>query len=246
MDYIIIEKNKNITNRIISIIKMMSGNNYYHISSYLKITKNTFSSKTKDLNRIIMIDLDLVGLNDYALIKNESIKSNLTIVLYGNKEVIKPDVISNLYNINILIKDKSFFNNLYLLLINNYLYYKRNMFFSFSYNDEIINLSYDSIYYIEKNIYDNSITIFTKNDKYICYKTIKNTFDELKDDSRFIKTSRSSIVNLHKISYYNKCLNEIGFINGIKSYLISRDMKKELSTRIINNNSSIKTINKMI
>ena len=244
MNYIIIEKNEIITQKIISLIKAINKNNYYEIFNYPKLNNNIAKKIIgSDTKSILIINVEIINNNDYVLIKNDISISNSYIIIYGSKKCVKLDRINNLNNINIIIKDNMFYNNLYNSLINLYSIYRKNKFFSFCYYDEIYNIPYDNIYYIEKNINDNSITIYTKNKKYTCYQTIKNTYDSLKNDSRFFKSSRSSIINLHKVFTYNKCLNEVCLTNGIKSFLVSRSMKKELSERLLYINNYVKNNN---
>ena len=244
MNYIIIDKNETTIKRIIAIIKTINKNNKYDIYSYPKLNKTTLKRITESDNKsIVIINLEIINNNDYLLLKNKLSISNSFVVLYGKEENVRLDKINNLNNINIIIKDSKFYNNLYKSLTNLYIIYRKNRFFSFTYCDEIYSIPYNHIYYIEKNINDNSITIYTKNCEYICYQTIKSTYDSLKQDSRFIKTSRSSIINIHKVFSYNKCSNMICFTNGIKSFLVSRNMKKELSERLLYINNYVKNNN---
>lgn len=243
MNYIIVEKKQSIIKKITDIIKMIMAREYYDISSFDKIDKRLINTiETIDSHIIIIINVNNINKTEHKLIK-KIITNNTNVIFYGKTNNNILGMINGLCNINLIIENKDFYCNLYKVLIDLYTFNKKDNFFSFSYYDEIYHLPFDSIYYIEKNIHDNSITIYTKKNEYTCYQTIKSTYEILKDDSRFIKTSRSSIINLHKIYYYNKCFNEVCLINGRKSYLVSRSMKKVLSSRLLNCNNYIKNNN---
>ena len=247
MNYMIYEKNMLCALEIKEVIKLINSNDYYEIDICSKINKNIIKkAEEANLQNILIINIGEISENEYKLIKKEYFSLNPNIILYGKKNCFEIKKITNFYNINLLLYDDSFLSNLYNVLSNIYIKFKSNSFFSFSYYDEIFNLPYDSIYYIEKNINDNSISIYTSKNVYTCYKTLKKTYEELENDSRFVKISRSSIINVHKVFYYNKCSNEVCLINGQKTYLVCRSMRTPLSKKLLYSNKSIKSKNKMV
>ena len=56
-----------------------------------------------------------------------------------------------------------------------------------------------------------------------CFPKIDDQYDD-----RFIKISRSTIININQVSEYNKITNEITFLNGNKTTDISRQYKKDV------------------
>ena len=54
----------------------------------------------------------------------------------------------------------------------------------------------------------------------------------LEKDRRFMKVSRSMIVNLDHVVSYDIKESKIEFDNGEVSYLVSRENKKELKKRV--------------
>ena len=63
---------------------------------------------------------------------------------------------------------------------------------------------------------------------YVCITTFGQTYTVTKLDDRFIKISRSTIININQVSEYNKITNEITFLNGDKTTDISRQYKKDI------------------
>ena len=111
------------------------------IYSYSKPNKNVVKKITeKDNKSIVIINLEIINNNDYLLLKNKLSISNSFVVLYGKEENVRLDKINNLNNINIIIKDSKFYNNLYKSLTNLYIIYRKNRFFSFTYCDEIYSI----------------------------------------------------------------------------------------------------------
>ena len=103
---------------------------------------------------------------------------------------------------------------------------------SFSSFDEVYRLPYDDIYYIEKDIHDDTITVYTKDDSYTHYISIKNMATKLSDDVRFFKTHRSCIINIFKVSSFNCKENLIIFDNDMTINLVAKDKKRKLVDRL--------------
>lgn len=101
---------------------------------------------------------------------------------------------------------------------------------SFLSKGEIFQILYQDIYYIEKNLNDNSSIIVTKEKEYQIRKSITNLEIELDDDS-FFKTHRSCIVNLKNVKHIDFEHNIISF-GDKKIDLLSRPNKSKLKKRM--------------
>lgn len=101
---------------------------------------------------------------------------------------------------------------------------------TFEYNHTIHKIPFSQILMIEKEKDAKRCVIITEDDKYIIPKNLTETYKLL--DKRFIKTSRSMIVNLNKIKSYNVANNQITFINNLKTHDISRENKKKLLEKV--------------
>lgn len=106
--------------------------------------------------------------------------------------------------------------------------------FDFSYKGDYFSLPYDDILYFEKSLNDNSSIVVCENDDYIVRKTISDIADEL-NNTNFIKTHRSCIVNVNKIIKVNYDDGIIYFKDN-ETNLLSRSNKKILREKMSNLN----------
>lgn len=100
----------------------------------------------------------------------------------------------------------------------------------YKYKNIDYNISYKDIIYIEKEQNNKRCIIHTKNDKYYIQTTLSKLISNL--DDRFIKCSRSYIINLEQVLLYNTKDNIIIFKNKKEIYEISRDKKKEIVNKL--------------
>ena len=103
-------------------------------------------------------------------------------------------------------------------------YNTRNKTLKYEYNHILRQVEFRHIIYIEKIPDSKGCTIKTTYGEQIINKTLSETFKLL--DKRFIKTSRSMIINVDFIREYDIKENKLVFSNGDYTYQISRTMKK--------------------
>ncbi len=108
--------------------------------------------------------------------------------------------------------------------------------FNFSYKGDYFSLPYDDIVYFEKSLNDNSSIIVCENREYTVRKTISDLEKEL-ENTNFIKTHRSCIVNANKIIKINYDSGIIYFKEN-KIDLLSRGNKKILREKMNKLNGS--------
>ena len=137
----------------------------------------------------------------------------------------------NLYNI--IVKNKNLLHELYSTINKLYVSLSKRRTYNFSSFDEIHRLSYDDIYYIEKESKEDFVTIYTRDNSYIQYNTINKIYVEFSKDPRFCKTHRSCIVNIDKITDYDRISNLIIFNNGETTDLVCRRKKKMFCERLL-------------
>lgn len=99
---------------------------------------------------------------------------------------------------------------------------------------EVVQVPYNDILYIEKNLNDNDSIVVTKNDKYLIRKSIVSIMEELNDD--FFKSHRSCIINLNNVKRVNFDENIIYFNDNNSIDLLSRSNKKTLRKLLENKN----------
>ena len=105
-------------------------------------------------------------------------------------------------------------------------YNQRNKSLKYEYNHILKQVEFRHIICIEKEQDSKRCIIRTTYGELIINKTLNETMKLL--DKRFMKTSRSMIVNVDFISEYNIKDNKLVFTNGEFTYQVSRTMKRGL------------------
>lgn len=113
-------------------------------------------------------------------------------------------------------------------------YNNRGKCLKYEYNHIIRQVEFRHIIYIEKIADSKKCMIKTTYGEQVINRTLTETFKLL--DKRFIKTSRSMIVNVDFIREYNIRENKLTFSNGEYTYQISRAMKKGVRKYVGNTN----------
>ncbi len=115
-------------------------------------------------------------------------------------------------------------------------YDHRHKMLTFEYEHVVRKIEYRHIVYIEKEPDSKLCKIKTTYGEQYINKSVNQIAKILEKEKRFMKVSRSMIVNLDQIAEYDTIETKILFKNGESSYLISRDYKKELRRRVNSNN----------
>ncbi len=141
-------------------------------------------------------------------------------------------MLEKIFKLDILFKDIDWLDKLNMYLEIDYNIINRNKTLCFKYCNELFNILYSDICYIEKNLCDNVSTIVTNNNKYVINLSICKIMEILDNDTRFYKCHRSCIVNIDNIISYDMSSNIVKFKN-YDINLIARNKKKELENKII-------------
>lgn len=112
-------------------------------------------------------------------------------------------------------------------------YNSRHNSITYEYNHVMKKIEFRHIIYIQKEMDSKRCLIKTTYGEALINKNLNETYKLL--DKRFIKTSRSMIVNIDQIDEYDYSENKILFKNGIEIYDISRNNKKDLR-KYVNSN----------
>ena len=214
----IIEDNdlKQIINKI-----MMNYNYKYNIQNYSKkINTTNVYILNYDPNKILNLSkLKNIryNLNDWSSIiilitKNNKIRNDLY-----NKKYLILDII-NINNLEKKLKDD-------INLIINHIFQRYNNL-NYNYKNIYYSIPFQDIYYIENDSTNKRCLIKTNDDEFYIPGTLTSTLSKL--DKRFIKCSRSYLINLEKVKYYSIKDNIIYFDKNIKIYEISRSKKQEI------------------
>lgn len=237
INFIIYEDEKKFREKYISIIlKLIGGMKLaYRIHEFEKYDQ-TVISKLKKITgkKIYVLDIEVPGKSGLDLARdirnNGDWLSPMIIVTTHDhlkntaltSRMLMLDFISKFYNCEESLKETL---KLSLNIIENH------QSLNFQYNGELIQIPYDDILFIEKNVEDLYSTVVTTSERITIKKTISSIEEELKKDSRFFKTHRSCIINLDKVTSVElrDCIIHFG---NVETPLLSRDKKSELKIKL--------------
>ena len=225
IDFIMIEDDLyylNKSNKIIDKV-MMNYDIDYNFIAYDKYRKELLNKDNFKIY-IISYNTDSIELIKYIREELDDWKS-LIIILYKDKEDKEKVIKEDLFIVDYINKRKHFeeklLRNIQICLKN---YDQRPNSLRYTYKNTLYNIEYNKILYIEKEQDNKRCIIHTKNRKYY----IQGTLNKVKTllDNRFIKSSRSYIINTEQIISYDIKSNILTFKNKIKLDGVSRDNKK--------------------
>lgn len=113
-------------------------------------------------------------------------------------------------------------------------YNSREKCLSYEYNYILYKIELKNIIFIEKEQDSKRCIIYTTYGTFKAPFTLTAITKQL--DKRFLKVHKSLIINVDKIKTYNIKENEILFVNGMSTNLISRSGRKELVNNVADNN----------
>lgn len=227
IDFIVVEDNLYYINESKKIIDkvMMSYDMDYYFIVYDKYRKELLN---KDNFKIYIISYqeDSIKLIKYIREELDDWKS-LVIILYKDRKDKEELLKENLFIVDYINKRKHFeeklLRNIQICLKN---YDQRPNTLKFCYKKVFYQIDYKDIIYIEKEQENKRCIIKTIDKEYYIPGSL-NKIQKLLDD-RFFKCSKSHIINMEQMSYYNRKTNLIKFRNGLEITTLSRTKKKEL------------------
>ena len=101
---------------------------------------------------------------------------------------------------------------------------------NYKYKSINYNIPFKDIIYIEKEQDNKRCIIHTLKDDYYIQSTLSKLISNL--DDRFIKSSKSYIINIEQVLHYNTKENIITFNDKKQIFEISRNMKKEIVNKL--------------
>ena len=200
--------------------------NYDIDYNFIALDKYRKELLNKDYFKIYIISYkeDTIEMIKYIREELDDWKS-LIIILYKEREEKIKIIKENLFIVDYINKRKHFeeklFRNIQICLKN---YDQRPNSLKYTYKNTLYNIEFNKIIYIEKEQDNKRCIIHTKNKRFYIQGTLNNVYKLL--DNRFIKSSRSYIVNTEQISSYNIKDKILTFKNKIKLDCVSRDNKK--------------------
>ena len=225
IDFIMIEDDLYYLNKSKKVIDkvMMNYDIYYNFIAYDKYRKE-FLNKDNFKIYIISYNNDSIELIKYIREELDDWKS-LIIILYKNNNDKNKILKENLFIVDYINKSKHFeeklLRNIQICLKN---FDQRPNSLRYTYKNILYNIEFNKIIYIEKEQDNKRCIIYTKNKKYYIQGTLTQVLNLL--DNRFIKSSRSYIINTEEIMSYDMKSNILTFKNKTKLDGVSRDNKK--------------------
>lgn len=217
INYIIIEDDMIAYQRIKDFIDnyMMNYDYNYKIQNYQEIIDDTG------------FKVYYISKKDYLNIVEDIRSENWISPIF----LIKPVKVESNYNISdIFIYNKLTFKKTLSISLNMYNSHPKQL--SFSYKNTIYVVYLNDIIYIEKEYDSKNCIIYTKSSKYITNSSINRIMKKL--DSNFVKTSRSTILNINYIKQYNIRENTAILKDESTYNSISKSRKQQLINKIRN------------
>ena len=158
---------------------------------------------------------------------------SMVIIIAENEKTKKQIYETELMILSIIINDTKIESSLLIAISKSLMNYESHPNkIKFKYRDAIYIIEMNSIMYIEKEKDNKRCVINTKNNKYYIQGSLQNIMKML--DKRFIKCSRSYIVNVSQIKIYNRKKNIIIFNDNSYITEISRNEKNTINEFIYN------------
>ena len=168
-----------------------------------------------------------ISKKDYFEIVKDIRKTNWISPIF----LIRPHKIEDKLHISdVIINNKNTFIKTLDISLNMYNSHPKQL--SFTYKNIIYVIYLNEIIYIEKEYDTKNCIIYTNDTKYITNSSINRLIKKL--DNNFIKTSRSTILNINYIKQYNIRENTIILKNNNTYNYISKSKKQSLINRIRN------------
>lgn len=212
---------------------LFARNDSYDIQLYDENDLNTRMIKRTKGVKVFVLDIDMP--RGLELAKKIRLDGDLFSPIILLTDVININLVERLNNVLYLKIIRKSIDNTHDILVALREAYKivtKYAVLSFTHFDETYRLAYDDICHIDKDVCCNSVTIYSIDDTYQDYMSIKEMQFKLKDDVRFYKSHRSCIVNVYNIASYDRRNNLIVFKNGLTTNLVSRSKRKGLIKRL--------------
>lgn len=219
IEFVILEQNKNLYNKIKLILEKELMNYDYNYIISEKETNNKF--------KIYIIDYTK---KDKLLerIRYENNDWSSMIIIISESKLISSIEKQKVMPVDIIDKENTMFEDMLLRSIKIALrnYDTRPKTIKYKYKTTYYNIDLKDIIYIEKEKESKRVIIKTKEEDY--YYPSSLTEIEKILDNRFIKCSRSYIINKEQVKLYNTKENIIVLKSGGMVKEISRNKKKDL------------------
>lgn len=237
MNFIIYEDEEQFIKRYENVIlKIMAQTNLnYKIIRYTEYDTNIHNELSiLDGKKIYILDIEVPGKNGIELareIRKKGDWESPIIIVTSHNEFKNVGYTAKILMLDFIEKSSNVEHNLNEALSIAFDIIEEKKTICFVIRGEMYQIPYQDIFYIEKNLNDNSCFIVTNDNEYEIRETIQNLETQLSAERNFIKTHRSFLVNTKNITHVDLEQGKIEFPNK-KFALVSRSNKKKLKERM--------------
>lgn len=237
MNFIIYEDEEQFIKRYENVIlKIMAQTNLnYKIIRYTEYDTNIHNELSiLDGKKIYILDIEVPGKNGIELareIRKKGDWESPIIIVTSHNEFKNVGYTGKILMLDFIEKSSNVEHNLNEALSIAFDIIEEKKTICFVIRGEMYQIPYQDIFYIEKNLNDNSCFIVTNDNEYEIRETIQNLETQLSAERNFIKTHRSFLVNTKNITHVDLEQGKIEFPNK-KFALVSRSNKKKLKERM--------------
>ena len=206
----------------------------YKIEIYKEFNKQLKENINNEYFKVYILNqtnISKSGLEVAKYIREKQDDWKSIIIFISNTNEYKLNILTKrLYVLDyILIKDiKKELKKLISICMKNY--DSRPNGLKYKYKSINYNIPFKDIIYIEKEQDNKRCIIHTLKEDYYIQSTISKLISNL--DDRFIKSSKSYIINIEQVLRYNKKDNIITFKDKKQIFEISRNLKKEIVNKL--------------
>ena len=239
INFIIYEEDKHYIDLYESLIHkfMVVNNDTYKIYKYSKYSSKIME-EIKGLigYNIYIFDIEVCGKSGLDLAKEirkiTDFAFNQIILVTSHTDLVTNAYHQKLLMIDFLSKYDDLENNLMECFHQIYMLFNRNKaYLPIKTDGELIRIPHNDILYIEKHKNDNYICIHTESCEFKYKSNIGDIENHLKKEVCFLRSHRSAIVNVNKITKVDMVNNVIYFKSKKTNYL-ARDRKKDLEKQM--------------
>lgn len=157
--------------------------------------------------------------------------ASMIIVTTDTEKKVRDIITLRIMPVDIIIKDRDYEKYLCYAISNSLRNIKeRKDILSFEYKNVVYNIPMHTILYIEKAKEENKCLIHTNEKDYLIQGNIAEIAK--KTSYKYIKCSRSHLINIEQVISYNKKENIITFANKEIFQNVSRNFKKEIISHL--------------
>lgn len=234
IEFIIYDENKEQKDTYKKIIEkiMMNSDEEYQETYIDSFNSDWKTLLTKETFKIYILDIKSrknSGLDIARSIREKQNDWQSMIIMISNSQDYQYELLKyRLMTIDYIIKDNSDYvkrlTEAIQIAINNFDYRPKSL--KYTYKNTQYNIAFSKIIYIEKEQEGKRCIIKTSTKEYLILGNLHQL--EQKLDKRFVKCSRSYIINIEQVKKYNIKDNIITFNNEESLNIISRDKRKEI------------------